>query len=140
MGLYFPHKDHADRTAAYKGPTNIMARFTAATGIAKFTARDMRRTWKILTGRAGVSKADRDILQNHAKGDISSKHYDRYDYLMEKRAAVAVWESYLTRILAGEFDDVKPAEIASREGGVVMMIRFAAFAFTITFANSGASL
>jgi hypothetical protein len=44
----------------------------------------------------------RDRLQNHARGgDASSRHYDRYDYLLEKRAAMAKWSAYLDRILAG---------------------------------------
>jgi hypothetical protein len=44
----------------------------------------------------------RDRLQNHARGgDVSSRHYDRYDYLLEKRAAMARWSTYLDRIIAG---------------------------------------
>ncbi len=29
-------------------------------------------------------KEIRDRIQNHCKNDISSKHYDRYDYFEEK--------------------------------------------------------
>jgi integrase len=110
-GIYFAHKDHPELPAVYSGPGFVLDRFIKAAGVEHFTARDLRRTWKTLAGRAGLSKDIRDQLQNHAKGDISSKHYDRYDYLTERRAAVAMWESYLTRILAGEFDEVKPVEV-----------------------------
>lgn len=48
-----------------------------------FTARDLRRTCKTLMGEAGISKEIRDRIQNHALNDVSSKHYDRYDYLPE---------------------------------------------------------
>jgi len=61
---------------------------------AQFCPRDFRRTFKTLAGFAGITKSDRDRLQNHAHGDISSRHYDRYDYLEEKRAAMAKWEQW----------------------------------------------
>ncbi|HDU8692138.1 TPA: integrase arm-type DNA-binding domain-containing protein [Morganella morganii subsp. morganii] len=57
-----------------------------------FTARDLRRTCKTLMGEAGISKEIRDRIQNHALNDVSSKHYDRYDYLTEKRRALEIWE------------------------------------------------
>jgi hypothetical protein len=43
-------------------------------------------------GEAGISKEIRDRIQNHALNDVSSKHYDRYDYLTEKRRALEIWE------------------------------------------------
>ncbi len=68
----------------------------------KFTSRDLRRTAKTLMGKAGISKETRDRLQNHKLSDTSSKHYDRYDYLVEKRQAVAVWESMLNAMIEGK--------------------------------------
>jgi len=64
-------------------------------GMPSFTGRDLRRTWKTLAGKAGLTKTERDWLQNHVQGDVSSRHYDRFDYLPEKRAAVAKWEGWL---------------------------------------------
>lgn len=60
-----------------------------------FVARDIRRTCKTLMGEIGISKEIRDRLQNHALNDVSSKHYDRYDYLVEKRTAIITWEKQL---------------------------------------------
>ena len=60
-----------------------------------FTPRDIRRTCKTLMGEAGLSKEIRDRLQNHALQDVSSRHYDRHDYLQEKRLALEVWEARL---------------------------------------------
>lgn len=74
-------------------------------GMARFTPRDLRRTWKTLTGAAGLAKDIRDRLQNHSEGDVSSKHYDRYSYLAEKRAAMKVWNAYFERILSGDLDN-----------------------------------
>ena len=71
-----------------------------------FTTRDLRRTAKTLMGEAGLDKGIRDRLQNHALTDVSSRHYDRYSYLPEKRAAVAKWDRYLQRLVTGESADV----------------------------------
>ncbi len=46
-------------------------------------------------GEIGISKELRDRLQNHAFQDVSSKHYDRYSYLPEKRRALEAWEMRL---------------------------------------------
>lgn len=61
----------------------------------RFIARDIRRTTKTLMGMLGISKETRDILQNHARTDVSSRHYDRYGYMKEKRDAVELFEKYL---------------------------------------------
>lgn len=60
-----------------------------------FTPRDLRRTVKTRMGEIGIEKSIRDRIQNHALTDISSKHYDRWDYLPEKRAALEKWCEYL---------------------------------------------
>lgn len=60
-----------------------------------FVARDIRRTCKTLMGELGISKELRDRVQNHAFRDVSSKHYDRYNYLPEKRIALEAWEARL---------------------------------------------
>ncbi len=67
--------------------------------IRKFIPRDIRRTVKTAMGRAGIDKSVRDRLQNHAMNDVSSRHYDRYDYLPEKRAAVTTWNNFLQQII-----------------------------------------
>ena len=64
----------------------------------RVTPRDLRRTWKTLAGLAGVSKADRDALQNHGARDVSARHYDRYDGMREKRAAVDAWGRWAASI------------------------------------------
>ncbi len=60
-----------------------------------FVGRDIRRTCKTLMGELGISKELRDRIQNHAFQDVSSKHYDRYSYLPEKRRALEAWEGRL---------------------------------------------
>lgn len=71
----------------------------AQNDVQKFTPRDIRRTVKTEMGRAGIDKILRDRIQNHALQDVSTKHYDRYDYLPEKRAALKVWNDCLELII-----------------------------------------
>lgn len=59
------------------------------------TNRDLRRTWKTLAGKAGVTKEIRDRLQNHALQDVSSKNYDRWTYMPEKRAGMKLWNDFI---------------------------------------------
>ena len=65
----------------------------------KFTPRDCRRTFKTLGGKAGISKELRDRIQNHVIQDVSSRHYDRYDYLVEKQNGLKVWNDFLDLII-----------------------------------------
>jgi hypothetical protein len=84
----------------------VVLKFLAVNpGFAHFTAKDMRRTFKTLVGASGISKEMRDRLQNHPEGDVSSRHYDRYDYLPERRAAMDKWADYLDKVIAGTVDD-----------------------------------
>jgi integrase len=90
-GLLFPAEIFNDRPMSGETTRLTCLRYHKRTGARYFTPRDLRRTWKTLSGHAGLSKEDRDRLQNHASKDVSSVHYDRYDYLKEKRAAMERW-------------------------------------------------
>lgn len=71
------------------------------TGVIPFvTNRDLRRTWKTLAGQAGISKEIRDRIQNHTLQDVSSKSYDRWGYMPEKRAAMETWDAFVRGLLA----------------------------------------
>jgi len=62
-----------------------------------FTLRDVRRTCKTLMGVAGLEKELRDRIQGHAFNDVSSKHYDRYDYFKEKQRGLQRWSLWLQK-------------------------------------------
>jgi integrase len=115
-GWFFPHRSDPKRHAKYTSPNEVVRQFLGEyPDFDFFTPRDLRRTWKTLAGDAGISKEMRDRLQNHAKkSDVSARHYDRYDYLSEKRAAMLQWSVYLDRVLAGEI-----TEIGQRDAVVV---------------------
>lgn len=84
------------------GFSQAITRLLKRIDIDKFVPRDLRRTFKTLTGKAGISKEIRDRLQNHSLQDVSTLHYDMYDYLKEKREAMAIWNDYFMKILNDE--------------------------------------
>lgn len=77
------------------GNSRAVKRFVDENELHPYCTKDLRRTMKTLMGRAGIAKETRDRLQNHNLGDVSSKHYDRFDYLPEKKEALSRWELYL---------------------------------------------
>lgn len=92
----FPHRFDKSRHIRLDSLTQGINRYRdAVTEVRPFCGRDIRRTCKTLMGEIGISKSIRDRLQNHALSDVSSKHYDRYEYLPEKRRALEMWEHKL---------------------------------------------
>lgn len=72
---------------------------TVRKGFTRFTPRDIRRTWKTLTGSMGLGLDIRNRIQGHALRDVGSLHYDRYDYLDEKREAMRRWSDWLKELV-----------------------------------------
>jgi hypothetical protein len=69
-----------------------------------FTVGDLRRTVETRLAGAKISQADRGQLQSHGLGGVQSRHYDRYEYLSEKRAALEA----LHHLVAGTTAKVTP--------------------------------
>lgn len=69
-----------------------------------FAPSDIRRTVETRLAAEGVSQDIRAQLQSHGLGGVQSRHYDRHDYLTEKRAALDT----LHRILSGDSATVTP--------------------------------
>lgn len=83
--------------------------FCATTKMPVWTPRDLRRTVKTRMGEIGIAKQVRDRLQNHAlDDDVSARHYDRWDYLTEKWAAMEQWEAKLLEVVSTEEDHPIP--------------------------------
>lgn len=102
----FPHRDDPSQPYLATSLGRAVNRFCTGSetegGFPPFTPRDIRRTVKSRMGEIGILKEIRDRLQNHALHDVSSKHYDRYDYLEPKTQAIARWTSWLERVIAGD--------------------------------------
>ena len=69
-----------------------------------FTIGDLRRTVETRLADAGVSADVRAHLQSHGLGGVQARHYDRHDYMREKRAALET----LHRIVTGHAASVTP--------------------------------
>jgi integrase len=100
--IYVFPSDNNQSCLKVDGFSQAITRLLTTVSITKFVPRDLRRTFKTLTGKAGIPKEVRDRLQNHALTDVSSLHYDKYDYLKEKREAMDIWNDYLENILSNE--------------------------------------
>ena len=70
-----------------------------------FKWQDVRRTAETMLASMGISKDVRAQLQSHGLSGVQNKHYDRHDYLPEKRAALTAWNARLDELISG-----KPAE------------------------------
>lgn len=66
-----------------------------------FDYRDIRRTCETMMASLGVSKDTRSQLLSHGISGVQAVHYDRHDYLNEKRAALVKWEHHLIEIVSG---------------------------------------
>ncbi|MFZ5699650.1 MAG: site-specific integrase [Pseudomonadota bacterium] len=61
-----------------------------------FTARDLRRTVETRLAAEGVGREVRAHLQSHGLSGVQVQHYDRHDYLAEKRRALEALYGLLT--------------------------------------------
>ena len=98
-GWFFPSAKDPNRPVGAGTLYSFMWRQRGRGVIPIVTNRDLRRTWKTLAGKACVSKEIRDRLQNHTLQDVSSKSYDRWNYMPEKRAGMKRWDKFVTWLL-----------------------------------------
>ncbi len=99
-GWFFPSAKDPKRPVSHGTLYSFMWRQRDRGVIPVVTNRDLRRTWKTLAGQAGVPKEIRDRIQNHALQDVSSKSYDRWNYMREKRTGMAKWDKFVRAMLA----------------------------------------
>ena len=64
-----------------------------------FSMRDLRRTAETHMAALGISSDVRAQIQSHGLGGIQARHYDRHDYMHEKRVALAQWVRRLKGIV-----------------------------------------
>lgn len=101
-GWFFPSANDPKRPVSHGTLYSFMWRQRDRGVVPVVTNRDLRRTWKTLAGQAGVSKEIRDRIQNHALQDVSSKSYDRWNYMPEKRAGMAKWDEFVRALLSSK--------------------------------------
>lgn len=86
----------------YDSLTHATRLFVKESEMVSFSPRDLRRTFKTLGGSFGISLEARNRIQGHGMTDVGSVHYDRWDYLPEKRNAMKVWSANIAHLLTGE--------------------------------------
>jgi integrase len=110
FGWFFPSAKDPSRPVSAGTLYSFMWRQRDRNVIPMVTNRDLRRTWKTLAGKAGLPKEIRDRLQNHTLQDVSSKSYDRWNYMPEKRDGMEKWDEFVTTLLSK-----KPPKIDVRD-------------------------
>lgn len=99
--LLFPSK--TNKTPLHDSmPGPRVTEIAAAMGGDQFDLRDIRRTVETMLAGLNVSRDIRAQLLSHGISGVQAVHYDRYDYLKEKHAALLKWERHLNRIASGE--------------------------------------
>jgi integrase len=79
---------------------DISAALTKEHEYPPFQQRDLRRTCETMLQRLGVDKEVRAHVLSHGRSQgVQGKHYERYDFLTEKRAALEKWAEHLRRII-----------------------------------------
>ncbi|MGH8198810.1 MAG: tyrosine-type recombinase/integrase [Steroidobacteraceae bacterium] len=73
-----------------------------------FQLRDVRRTVETMLAALRVSRDVRAQLQSHGLGGVQQRHYDRHDYMLEKRQALGIWTRHLKRLQEGKAGEVVP--------------------------------
>lgn len=80
--------------AAVRNVSDAMVEAGEAT--APFTPGDLRRTIETRLAALGVSAETRAHVQSHGLGGVQARHYDRHDYLAEKKSALELLFSLVT--------------------------------------------
>jgi integrase len=65
------------------------------------TAHDLRRTLATRLAALGIPAEDVKACLNHARDDVTARHYDQYDRLREKRRALELWSEQVQSIIDG---------------------------------------
>lgn len=77
--------------------------------IPTFDQKDLRRTCETMLQKLGIDREVRAHLLSHGRSQgVQGKHYERYDFFTEKRAALQKWAAHLGRII----DPTKSATVA----------------------------
>jgi len=90
-----------DTPIAETTPGKRVAEICAAMQGEPFDLRDIRRTCETMLAGMGVSRDTRAQLLSHGLSGVQAAHYDRHQYMSEKRAALEAWERKLDEIALG---------------------------------------
>lgn len=80
--------------------SEVSAKLTKEKKIPTFQMRDLRRTCETMMQGLKIDREIRAHLLSHGRtGGVQGKHYERHDYIDEKRNALNKWARHIERIL-----------------------------------------
>ena len=83
-------------------PANVSALVGELSAGKGYQLRDLRRSAETRLASLRVDRETGAQLLSHGRTTgVENRHYDRWHYLGEKRAALAAWEHHLRAVLAG---------------------------------------
>lgn len=101
-----PFSTDGKRMLALETLSTAVAEVSAALakkGVPPFQQRDLRRTVETMLQKLGIDKEVRAHLLSHGRTKgVQAKHYERYDFLAEKRVALEKWARHLNRVITGQ--------------------------------------
>lgn len=82
------------------GPGKRVGKIWREMKTTKFDLRDIRRTCETMLASIRISKDIRGQLLSHGISGVQAAHYDRHEYIAEKRKALVAWEKHLSKVVA----------------------------------------
>jgi len=96
---------------------DIAAKLKTESKIEPFGQRDLRRTAETMLQKLGIGREVRAHLLSHGRNQgVQGVHYERYDFLDEKRRALRKWTAHLKRIIKGKAKVAVSARRRPRRG------------------------
>jgi len=89
---------HGRVAMAFTTSGKRIAAISSAMKRESFDLRDIRRTCETMLAGMGISSDIRARLLSHGLSGVQAKHYDRHEYMDEKRATLVAWEAKLEAI------------------------------------------
>lgn len=96
-----PNPDSPIFAVSERAAGDRVAEISATLGGTPFDLRDIRRTTETMLASMRISKDTRAQLLSHGISGVQATHYDRHDYIDEKRAALVAWEGRIDEIEQG---------------------------------------
>jgi integrase len=100
----FVHRDRDKPRRRKAGKMDEKPKAPSLAKVPRFTPHDLRRSAATKMRELGVSLADVGLVLGHAGHTVTSRHYDKYEGLPEKKRALDLWGKRLSEIIAGKID------------------------------------
>ena len=101
-GFLFPMPKDPGRPVVNNDVSKAMRKALPALELKNVKPHDLRATFTTLASKAQISPEVQDRILNHVQESTREKHYDGYDFALEKRQALEKWTRQFKMILEGK--------------------------------------